>query len=51
MVWIIIENWSGKGLDGEFGYGFSFDIGPEKVWICFKKWSGIGPIMENISST
>ena len=24
------------------------EIGPEKVRICFKKWSGFGPILENI---
>ena len=48
MVWILFQNWSGKGPDWELRSGFSLEIGPEKVRICFKKWSGIGPILENI---
>ena len=41
-------HWSGKGPNPEFRSRFSLDIGLEKVLICFKKWSGIGPILENI---
>ena len=37
-----------KGPDWELRSVFSLEIGPEKVRICFKKWSGIGPILENI---
>ena len=48
LDWIFFRNWSGKGPDWELRSGFSLDIGPEKVRICFKKWSGIGPILENI---
>ena len=28
--------------------GFYLEIGPGKIRICFKKWSGFGPILENI---
>ena len=29
-------------------FKFSFENGPEKIQICLKKWSRIGPILKNI---
>ena len=36
------------GPDWEIRSGFSLEMGSEKVRICLKKWSGMGPILENI---
>ena len=38
----------GKCPEWKFKSGFSLEIGPEKVRNCFKKSSGISPILENI---
>ena len=38
----------GKCPEWEFKSGFLLEIGPKKIRNCFKKSSGISPILENI---